>query len=216
MAKTKLNSKKSQKNKQSKIRRTLTWFKPTTPAKGMLLFVMVFSIMGGSYMAYKSFALTWSQGPSSFQLVFGYWHNGDKNQGVEDTHKVGGGCQTNKSCPYVTQLFAASRLKTTIYTNFSKYMQPFFCVTARAPFLNSTKTGTNYNFNTIVRGSPSYTAVDSSFYAEQSYQYGRACHRMSVPEGGQFVDITVTAQPNNTTTSYNLYIASIDLDTQGL
>src|SRR5438477_12556857 len=42
--------------KQSKTRQVLNCLKPTSPAKGMLLFAIVFAVIGGSYLAYKSFA----------------------------------------------------------------------------------------------------------------------------------------------------------------
>jgi len=42
--------------KQSKAKKLLNWLKPTSPAKGALLFAIVFAVIGGSYTAYKSFA----------------------------------------------------------------------------------------------------------------------------------------------------------------
>lgn len=47
--------------KLSKSKKILKWFKPTSPLKGMLLFAVVFAVVGGSYMAYKSFAATCTQ-----------------------------------------------------------------------------------------------------------------------------------------------------------
>lgn len=42
--------------KQSKKSKVLNWLKPTSTAKGMLLFAIAFAIIGGSYMVFKSFA----------------------------------------------------------------------------------------------------------------------------------------------------------------
>lgn len=44
--------------KQSKARKVLNWLNPTSPAKGALLFVIAFAVIGGGYMAFKSFAAT--------------------------------------------------------------------------------------------------------------------------------------------------------------
>lgn|GEM_PF-983887 len=40
----------------STVKKALNWLKPTSPAKGALLFVIVFAVIGGSYTAHKSFA----------------------------------------------------------------------------------------------------------------------------------------------------------------
>ena len=59
MPKQKITNKKSTVKKQpGKLGRAVNWLKPTTPAKGMLLFVIVFAIAGGAYYAYKSSAQT--------------------------------------------------------------------------------------------------------------------------------------------------------------
>ncbi len=42
--------------KTSKPKKLLNWLKPTSPAKGMLLFAIAFAVIGGSYMSFKSFA----------------------------------------------------------------------------------------------------------------------------------------------------------------
>lgn len=47
-----------QKKNQSKLQKLGNWLKPTSPKKGMLLFAIVFAVLGGGYMAYKSFAAT--------------------------------------------------------------------------------------------------------------------------------------------------------------
>ncbi len=60
MPKTKTSTKRSSKN-QSKLKRTLSWFKPNSPAKKMLLFALVFGIAGGGYYAYNSRAASYSQ-----------------------------------------------------------------------------------------------------------------------------------------------------------
>ncbi len=49
---------KKPKKSSSKIRKALHWLKPTSPAKGLLLFVLCFTVIGGSYQAYRSFAAT--------------------------------------------------------------------------------------------------------------------------------------------------------------
>lgn len=46
----------AQAKKQSKGRKILNWLKPTSPVKGMLLFAVVFALVGGSYFLYKSTA----------------------------------------------------------------------------------------------------------------------------------------------------------------
>lgn len=52
----KISKKSVTKKSNSKIKNAIGWFKPTTPAKGMLLFAIVFVVIGGSYMAYNSYA----------------------------------------------------------------------------------------------------------------------------------------------------------------
>lgn len=47
-----------QKKQQSKLKRTLGWFKPTSPTKGALLFAIAFVVIGGGYAAYHAFAQT--------------------------------------------------------------------------------------------------------------------------------------------------------------
>lgn len=44
------------KKQNSKFKKFISWFKPTSPAKGALLFAIAFAVIGGSYMAYKSLA----------------------------------------------------------------------------------------------------------------------------------------------------------------
>ncbi len=44
--------------KQSKTSRAINWFKPTSPAKGMVVFAVVFAVVGGTFFAFKSFAAT--------------------------------------------------------------------------------------------------------------------------------------------------------------
>jgi hypothetical protein len=50
-------TKKSAKS-SNKLKRTLGWLKPTSTKQGALLFAIIFAIIGGSYMAYNSFAST--------------------------------------------------------------------------------------------------------------------------------------------------------------
>lgn len=46
------------KTKTSKSKDIKKWLNPTSPGKKMLLFVLVFAILGGAYMTYKSFAVS--------------------------------------------------------------------------------------------------------------------------------------------------------------
>ncbi len=50
------NNKMPATKKQSKANKVLNWLNPTSPAKSMLLFALAFAIVGGGYMAYRSFA----------------------------------------------------------------------------------------------------------------------------------------------------------------
>lgn len=47
------------KKKVSKLSKTINWLKPTSPAKGMLLFAIVFAVVGGALYLYKSQAATY-------------------------------------------------------------------------------------------------------------------------------------------------------------
>ncbi len=58
MSKVKTPAKRTTKNK-NKVRKALGWFKPTTRLKGMLLFALVFAVVGGGILIYKSYAFTW-------------------------------------------------------------------------------------------------------------------------------------------------------------
>ncbi len=40
-----------------KSKRAIRWLKPTSPAKGMLLFIVSFVVVGGIFFAFKSFAI---------------------------------------------------------------------------------------------------------------------------------------------------------------
>lgn len=108
------------KKKQSRFKKFISWFKPTSPAKGALLFAIAFALIGGGYMAYKSFAIIpWYHYPKDFKLNFGLWKNGSivngEYQGTADTHSCD---YYGKSCthPKVTKLFEASQIQTTLYT----------------------------------------------------------------------------------------------------
>ncbi|HSX52767.1 MAG TPA: hypothetical protein VLF90_00120 [Patescibacteria group bacterium] len=50
----------AKKKKQSRATKVLNWLNPTSPAKSMLVFAIVFAIVGGGIAAYKSFAFTTS------------------------------------------------------------------------------------------------------------------------------------------------------------
>ncbi len=52
---------KSQKKQSGKIKRTIGWFKPTTRLKGMLLFALVFAIIGGGILIYNSYAYNYTR-----------------------------------------------------------------------------------------------------------------------------------------------------------
>ncbi len=68
VSKIKISTKRTNKN-QSKVKRALNWFKPTTPLKGMLLFALVFAIGGGSYYVSKSHAATATYTETATQLT---------------------------------------------------------------------------------------------------------------------------------------------------
>lgn len=77
--------------KSSKLQKFTSWLRPTSPLKGMLLFAIVFAVIGGSYLAFKSFAVTYPPSGTSntdqVSVVF-TTTDGVKNQnGVMD--KVG-------------------------------------------------------------------------------------------------------------------------------
>lgn len=55
----------AKKKKQSKLQKVLNVLNPTTPKKGLLLFAVVFAVIGGGFMAYKSFAASAIKPPSS-------------------------------------------------------------------------------------------------------------------------------------------------------
>lgn len=53
--------------KQSKARKLVNWFKPTSPAKSVLLFAFVFAVAGGGYFTYRGFA--YSVPPSNMMYI---------------------------------------------------------------------------------------------------------------------------------------------------
>ena len=72
MTKPKNSAKKSLTKKQpNRLRKALNWLKPTTPAKGMLLFIIVFAIAGGGYYAYKSSAASYTTYATSLTPIRG-------------------------------------------------------------------------------------------------------------------------------------------------
>ncbi len=57
-SKKKIIQKRSVKKRPSRVKKLLGWFSPLSPLKGAVLFALLFGILGGSYLAYKSFAAT--------------------------------------------------------------------------------------------------------------------------------------------------------------
>ncbi len=61
--------------KQSISKKLLNWLKPTSPAKGMLLFAIAFAVIGGSFMAYRSFAASYEYDDDATEM--------GKNSGIQ-------------------------------------------------------------------------------------------------------------------------------------
>lgn len=75
----------SRKSKTSRAQKVINLLKITSPAKGALLFVLAFGIIGGAVMAYRSLAASYSivNQPSKISLV-------GSSQGVKQTDSHGG------------------------------------------------------------------------------------------------------------------------------
>ncbi len=58
----------AKKKSQSKLGKVVNWIKPTSVGKGMLLYAIVFAVVGGSYMVYRSFAAT-TQPPITYGIT---------------------------------------------------------------------------------------------------------------------------------------------------
>lgn len=62
----------SKKKKSTKSKKLINWLRPSSPAKGMLLFALVFAVLGGGYMTYRSFAFTYSNhSATAWSSVYG-------------------------------------------------------------------------------------------------------------------------------------------------
>lgn len=74
------------KKKQSKVNRVANVLKPTSPFKGMLLFAVVFAVIGGSYYAYKSFA---AESAYNFDVIVPYLYTNNGAKVVHDSQNYG-------------------------------------------------------------------------------------------------------------------------------
>ena len=161
MAKTIKNS--TAKKQPSGVSKALNWLKPTTPAKGMLLFVIVFAIAGGAYYAYKSSAASWTVYPKDFSYSGGAYMS-------TDTHSSKGTVTVAKLTPnsvITNQFLIASPWNASP----GRTVQTRLCVDVRAPLVSG-QSGNTLEWN-LYQG-PNRGAILSKLYigsVSKSYQH---------------------------------------------
>lgn len=123
--------------KQSRLKQTLNWLKPTSPAKGMVLFALVFGLAGGGYYVYKSYASnTWAIFPKDM-TTYAFAAKGT------DCHS------SNKGCVDIVRLNPAAdarlgqggRVTMPLFLNPQEFSRPRFariCVFERVEVWGST------------------------------------------------------------------------------
>ena len=173
MPKTKSTSRNSAKKQQSKVKRAVSWFKPTRPAKGMLLFALVVALAGGAYAIKKSFAASWTQYPP--YGVYCGWNDPKLCQQIRDDHASKGvvnAVRLNNPTPWQT----TSRANADIFINNGRTFRYTVCFMARAKSggpnasvvvgsrIDHANMGSSISWPTVIAGS-SYKPVCSSGYA---------------------------------------------------
>jgi hypothetical protein len=186
--KTSLKSKKQPR----RIKRTLSWLKPTTPAKGLLLFAIVFALAGGGYYLYKSRAASYTVYPG------GQIQPASGAPGWGAT--VSQDCNGNKGCVKVMKLAPNSEARGYIYVSAPFNRSVFLCVTARAQ-VSSTLAAPAFSlitYNTPINGETP-VADQGGFITfnplPQSTTYKEFCSLLTLKAGSGNVWFDLTGAP---------------------
>ena len=176
------------KKQPGRLGNALKWLKPTTPAKGMLLFVIVFAIAGGSYYAYKSFANSWTTYPKDFINL--------TNTAISTD------CNSTKKCIPVAKMGgSASSMTGRIYTNFAEPTVVAVCVTLRVRVQSPSLGYANINIST------SNAATTWTMY--QTTTYTDKCVFTKTNAGPYFLDTILTT--GGYASSPDVYVAGITM-----
>lgn len=166
---------KSSRPKQSRLKRILGWLKPTSPAKGALLFAIAFVVIGGGYMAYKSFAAgaTWYPGAIS-------WH-GEAVVGTDPASHN----SKNKDIAVLKMRSNSTQAYVRAYVNFASDRRIFVCFSGRGQILSSG--GGNNTISLVakdVSGGSVYGQTGNTWNIPSSKDYTSRCIAPTIKGGG--------------------------------
>jgi hypothetical protein len=187
------------KNKKTKSVKPFSLFAAMSPAKGMLLFAIVFAVLGGSYLAYSSFAATLS-------TVHGYNEITSPNGAtlVKDPN------YSSKGENYVWKLTGgqtvASKFK---FTPKQSLVNVKACINVRKPQNNLPP----INWTVLLAIGSQNKGGAEGVNVYPSSTYSKVCTTGSASfAGGQTYDLEVGAQFSTSNVGEQLYIASISIE----
>ena len=200
----KRTTKKVAKNtKQKGVRSALKWLKPTTPAKGMLLFFIVFALAGGAYYAYKSSAASWTANATSFIDLF-------STNISQDDHSSKGAMTVAKmnGVGGIGSGASGGRATARIWVNFQQNTPVFICTTARAPISTSTTYPSGLYMAEYITGDGLERFLGQQhFTINQSKNYAGFCSDpIIVPAGSHFLDTRLGVEGQTNSGLYVPYV----------